>query len=93
MEDDLFKTEDYGLAAYLVLKGMLLAASAPTGTYRRAFLFQDVPERPEWVDEWNTRSGEARLCSMYFGKIQFVKRALKDEEMKIETYGNTQFNS
>lgn len=86
MKDEPFQTEDYGLAAYLVYKGMHLIATAPTSTYRRVFLLADHDNREEWVDYWENRKEDGKMFRDYFSKIQVVKRSLRDAEMQLEHY-------
>lgn len=80
MQQEEFKTEDYGLASWLVFcRVTLLGAVQIKNNPRKKFYFLYVDSIPKHVEEWNSGvSDEIITCRKFFKALNTVKHALRE---------------
>lgn len=70
-----YTTSDTPFAAYLNFRGMELLSTTPDkyDRKRQAFVFIDVPERPQYEQDWDNDLGGFRS---YYKALKTVQHAL-----------------
>jgi hypothetical protein len=75
-----YTTEDYGLANWLLFKGVeFLGAVAYPDNPRKSFFFIKPDNLEELTDEWfNPTTEEAKICKKFFKAHTIIKKELRD---------------
>lgn len=78
-----YQTDNYGLAAYLLLKGVpFLGAVGKKDVYKKFFIFENTDGLATEAANWeHGLTDEATLCKKYFIKTSIIKQSLKEERV------------
>lgn len=80
MADKYYKTDDYGQAAFLLLKKHdFLGAAGKKDHYKKFFVFTNSPQIQQEATNWEENlTDDAMQYKRYFIKISEVKKSLRE---------------